>query len=239
MQKLAVILGSAMLVSTGVQAANLLVNGSFENTQNTWVNNNGFGDTGVMDLFPGSTAIPGWTVADGGSGHDIAWLVNGNNYGLTASDGRYFLDLTGYDNSPLYSGVEQTVGTVAGKTYQISFDVGEDEGQAGLSGPIGVSVSAKADGGAGATDLAETAINDTAGTGNIWDTFSYDFTASSTSTQIEFLGSEGQDYIGLDNARLTIVSASVPDVNSTLELTIISLGFLGWSGRRMRIPVRI
>ena len=113
--KLLGLAGLALTCLSAEAGPNLLINGSFENTAGTFVNSGIGGDTGIMDLLPGSTAIPGWIVLDGGSGHDIGWGMNGNNYGIAASQGSYALDLTGYANSPAYSGVDQVVSTVAGQ----------------------------------------------------------------------------------------------------------------------------
>ncbi len=69
--------------------ASLIANGSFENTNNTFV-----GDANKVDeLNSGSTAIPGWMTTNG---VQTAWIENGNPYGISAIDGQFFLDLTGY-----------------------------------------------------------------------------------------------------------------------------------------------
>lgn len=58
-------------VATLIAHANLLTNGSFENTNGTFV-----GDANkVMQLPSGSTLIPGWTLTNG---VPTAWLENGN-----------------------------------------------------------------------------------------------------------------------------------------------------------------
>ena len=50
--------------------ANLLTNGSFENTNNTFV-----GDANKTDEpLSGSAAIPGWTTSNA----QLAWIENGN-----------------------------------------------------------------------------------------------------------------------------------------------------------------
>ena len=64
--------------------ANLLVNGSFE--QGAFVNQG----NQTMSLAPGSTVITGWTVVTDAT----AWINAGNPFGLAASDGSRFLDLT-------------------------------------------------------------------------------------------------------------------------------------------------
>ena len=58
-------------------------------------------------------------------------------------------------------------------------------------------------------------------------TFTYDFTATSTSTTIELVGGPNQgflNYIGLDDVNLTETgSSSVPDASSTIGLLILAL----------------
>src|SRR5579871_4653800 len=91
-----------------------ITNGSFENTGGTFV-----GDVNKVDLLAsGSTAIPGWTTING---VPTAWLQNGNPYGISASNGSFFLDLTGYADSGTYGGVMQTFATTAGTSYVVTF----------------------------------------------------------------------------------------------------------------------
>ena len=81
----------------------LLVNGSFEDGP----------DPGPFTaLFPPSTAIPGWTVINGG----IDWI---GTY-RASSDGTRSLDL---DGSPGFGGVAQTFPTISGHSYKVSFDM--------------------------------------------------------------------------------------------------------------------
>jgi hypothetical protein len=84
--------------------ANLVTNGSFENTSNTFV-----GDANKTDeLASGSTVIPGWTTTNG---VPTAWIENGNPYGIPAADGQFFLDLTGYFDVGTYGGVTRSFAT--------------------------------------------------------------------------------------------------------------------------------
>ena len=81
-----------VLLAVGLWApagqADLITNGSFENTNNTFVPDSN--DT--MSLPVSSTAIPGWEVTTG----SIAWIGPTNTFGLTASKGDFFLDLTAH-----------------------------------------------------------------------------------------------------------------------------------------------
>src|SRR5664280_769576 len=89
------LLAGASVPLGGAQAATLVTNGSFET--GAFVAN--LDDT--MQLSVGSTAMTGWTVVVGG----LAWIGPGNPFGLSASDGSYFLDLTDYRDHIPYGGV--------------------------------------------------------------------------------------------------------------------------------------
>src|SRR5450756_1910462 len=117
---LATLVGFAPLA---VHAANLVTNGDFDNTANTWVNNTG--DGGDDQLSGGATPVPGWTSATVTT--DYLWVGPNNSYGLTASPGNgsgYFIDLTGQGDGHPYGGIEQTIATVSGATYMLKFDLG-------------------------------------------------------------------------------------------------------------------
>ena len=107
-------------------ATNLLVNGSFES--GSFTNQYGLNDT--MSLFPGATNISGWVTTGLGT-NDLAWEGPTNNFGpsggvFTASDGSYYLDLTGYHDAPPYDSISQTVATEVGQAHHFSFDLGSD-----------------------------------------------------------------------------------------------------------------
>src|SRR6266478_6260993 len=166
--------------------ANVLTNGSFEDG-NFVPDGNGY-----QSKFPGSTDITGWTVTSS----EVAWASNANVDGLTASDRTHFLDLTGYHDSPPYGGVSQTIDTIIGRTYTVSFDLG-DSAKSGLyQGPVSVLASAGSAGGV-------FTLGPSAG-GNLWQTYSYSFRATSSATDIAFTGVQGIFYIGLDNASVTV-----------------------------------
>ena len=115
--------------------ANLLTNGSFENTNNTFV-----GDANSVDLLnSGSTAIPGWTTTNG---VPTAWIKNGNPYNIPAEDGQFFLDLTGYTDFGTYGGVTQSFATVSGTNYTATFFLGYGGNSAAFGGPVSVRATA-------------------------------------------------------------------------------------------------
>jgi hypothetical protein len=170
-------------------APNLLANGSFESTTN-FVNQGN--DT--MDLNVGSTSITGWTVA---GSHYVSWIGPTNPFNLTASDGDYFLDLTGYIPGAPFSGVTQSITTTPGASYLLTFDLG--------SSPFwGVQDGLTAS--AGATSEVFTSTNNGSQT-NLWQSESLAFNATGSTTLISLIGNSGHNYIGLDNVSVVQTSA--------------------------------
>jgi hypothetical protein len=195
-QKRVLVLGSAVLCMALASHANLLQNGSFEN--GAFVPS----EPSSMLLGVGSTTITGWEVIDRG----LAWDLTPNPYNLTATDGSYFLDLTGdIDNAP-FAGMQQTVATTIGGQYELTFDIGSDiyYDAIGSQGPvplIPVSIFATA----GSTSQLFTTPTPTGI--NEWHSFTLDFTATAASTTITLEGqaTENIAYIGLDNVSVELV----------------------------------
>jgi hypothetical protein len=193
----------------GAAQANLLTNGSFEDTTN-FVNQGN--DT--MDLDVGSTLMPGWTVA---GSHYVSWIGPTNPFGLTASPsgGDYFLDLTGYVTGAPFSGVTQSFATQPGAHYLLTFDLG--------SSPFyGVQDGLTAS--AGSASAVFTSTNDGTQT-NLWEPESLAFTATGATTQLSLIGQSGFQYIGLDN--VSVVQTSGPGVPEPASWTMMLLGFFG------------
>jgi hypothetical protein len=177
---------------------NLIKNGSFERAAKGFSTPTGNGEA----LADGSKAIAGWTVFGGPAGDGVAWLTNGDTYGVSTRFGSDFLDLTGYHDNKPYFGVEQTIKTVVGVTYDLTFRLGVDNGSALYSGPIGVVAAA------GSTSQDFT--YDPTASGNQWKKFTLVFTATSTSTVVSFQGLSGDQYIGLDAVAVTAAPAATP-----------------------------
>jgi len=177
----------------GAARANLLANGSFESGN--------FAPPGnaTMSLPVGSTAITGWAVV----GDVTSWIGTGNPWGLSASDGARFLDLTDYAPGVPFGGVTQTIATQAGATYRLSFDLGSSTYWGRVS-----AVQASAGGSSASFTGAASGGNDD------WESFSMLFTAASGSTAVTLQGLTGQWYIGLDNVAVEWVGgppAAVPE----------------------------
>lgn len=213
------LLAGAAVPLGGAQAISLITNGSFEDTTSFSAN----GD-GTMVLGVGSTAMPGWTVVSGG----IAWIGPTNTFGLTASNGSYFLDLSDYRDAIPYGGVSQTsVATVANSQYRLSFDLGSSS-LYGVQDAITVS--------AGATSQTFT-TNNLGNEKNKWQSETLLFTATGASTLITLTGYSGFKYIGLDNVSLDLVESAPPlatPLPAALPLFATCLGAMGLLARRRK-----
>lgn len=164
----------------------LLINGSFETGNFVPPADN------TMSLAIGATDITGWTVRNAA----LAWIGPSNPFGLSAANGGYFLDLSGYHDNAPYAGVQQTISTTIGTEYHLTFDIGTDP--AYDSAAVSVSVTA---GSASGLFTSSPLIP------NRWEEFMFDFVATSGNTIISLDGQAGtnEKYLGLDNVRLTVV----------------------------------
>jgi hypothetical protein len=208
----ALLVTAALVVATSAQA-NLLTNGSFEL--------GGFVNQGndTMSLGAGSTVITGWTVVT----DTTAWIGATNPFGLTASNGSFFLDLTNYEAGAPFAGMSQTIATTPGATYSLSFDLGSSTF---WGRPDSIAASA--------AGTSQTFTAPTSGGNNDWQSVSMQFVASSASTTVLLQGASGINYIGLDNADVEFVSGpgsgTIPEP-TTLALVSLGLAFAAVSRR--------
>lgn len=207
----ALALCASLVAVPAAHAANLLTNGSFES--------GAFGNpsNGTTLLGPGSSAITGWTVIT----DTTAWIGPINPWGLTASNGSYFLDLTEYAPGGPYAGVRQTITTVPGQTYALTFDLG---GSTYWGRPDAITASA--------AGTSATFTTPATGTNNDWYHESMQFTANSTSTLITLQGSAGVYYIGLDNVSVDAVAAAPVPEPGSWALMAAGLAVVGAVTRR-------
>jgi hypothetical protein len=191
--------------------ANLLVNGSFEN--GAFVNQGN--DT--MSPGVGSTVITGWTVVT-----DVtAWIGPTNPFGLTASQGSYFLDLTNYQPGPPFAGVSQAIATIPGAVYSLSFDLGSSNF---WGRPDSLSASA--------AGTSHSFVSPSTGTNNDWTHESMQFTATGATTTVLLQGTGGINYIGLDNVDVELVSLPAVPEPETWALLLGGIGALAGRLRR-------
>jgi hypothetical protein len=212
---------AALCAAAGAQA-NLLVNGSFES--GAFVNQGN--DT--MSLAAGSTVITGWTVITDAT----AWIGASNPFGLTATDGSFFLDLTNYQAGAPFAGVSQTVGTTLGATYTLSFDHGSSTF---WGRPDALVASA-----AGTSATFASGVASATTPNNDWTREIFQFVATSASTTVTLQGSAGFNYIGLDNVSLDLSADAPPPVTAVPEpqtwaLLLAGLAALGFV-RHRRAP---
>jgi hypothetical protein len=220
MHKVAIFLSMLFALASVDAYANQITNGSFENTNGTFV-----GDANHTDeLSSGSSAIPGWTTING---VPTAWIENGNPWNIPAAQGSFFLDLTGYSNSGTYGGVAQSFATTPGTNYVVTFDLGYGGNSAAFGGPVKVTVSA---GGSSGVFTSGTGTPNPA----VWNLETFGFMATSTTTDLTIIGlsTAGGDYIGLDNVDVEVGTTSpVPELGS-FALLLTGLGFAGSVVRR-------
>lgn len=180
---------------TASAAVNLVQDGSFESVlvgQGQWTT-------------VGSTT--GWTATNG--------IEVRNDVAGQAFAGNNFAELDTNGNSS----ISQTLSTVAGAAYQLSFWVQDRGGDAAATDGISYTVN-----GVGGVPVA-------GGANAAWTEYSYAFVATGASTVLTFNAAGNSDGYGssLDN----ISVSAVPEANS-LAMLAAGLGLLGLARRRAR-----
>ena len=217
----------AMALMTTIPAkANLLTNGSFET---------GPDPGSFTNLASGSTVITGWTVALG----DIDYI--GTIW--VSSDGKRSLDLEG---SPVIGGtcdivtphcpggIKQDFSTVASQQYQVTFDLAGNPNPSSVAGvPVIKTVLVSAAG------QSQTFTFDTTGhslSSMGWVTDSWTFTASGTTTTLEFDSADSPATgfgPALDNVSVNAIESAIPEPE-IYAMMAVGLGLLSWVGRRRK-----
>jgi hypothetical protein len=218
------------LLATGGAVAQV-TNGDFDNIGNVWVNNTGSGSDDLQT--PGSTNIPGWNNVPGAVNE--FWVGASNSYNLSAAPGngsQYFVDLTGQANNKPYGGIEQTISTVAGTQYKLTFDLGAST-EYNSSGLGAAALTASAGGASALYTLTPTGLNQ-------WAAETLTFTATGSSTTIEFLADSAytSDYTGLDNVSVQKVVQSTPEIDPASAASGLTLLLGGITILRGRLAAR-
>jgi hypothetical protein len=147
-----------------------VVNGSFEPATL---------DFTLQSLAAGSTAIPGWTVTEGG----VQWY-QGGAFQLGTSWGACYVDVVASGNMVTGS-IQQVVPTVAGHHYQVTFELGSCSRYPKGSAVVWV----------GAAGLSQAATID-AGTSiyMVWQPQVFDFVADADTATLRFWNAEGGSF---------------------------------------------
>src|SRR5687768_12384490 len=144
------------------EAANLVVNGSFEDMKD---------DDASKPQDKGSIAIKGWVVTRGQidvtQQHENVWK---------ASHGKRALDLHG---SPGFGGVEQSIATTPGRKYRVTFRMSGNPGVDHKKVRLAVRA-------AGADKEFEITMEGRSYEDLKWETQTWDFTAKDKKTVLEF-----------------------------------------------------
>ena len=214
--KLLLIAGAvSALLSSSAQAANILVNGSFDNT-------------------PCGAGYCNY--AGGGEPAGFGWTVTSNNVDIvpgpgtwgTPQDGAQMLDLVGYGST---GGIAQSFATTIGATYNLSFYYANNPYPSGAySAQVTVT---------GAGSLLSSGFTHTTSTpSNMdWVHFTGSFTADSNVTTLAFNETAGGGNAGvfLDNVSVT---GGVPEP-AAWAMMLIGFSGLGALLRRRRASVNL
>ncbi|HEX4181724.1 MAG TPA: choice-of-anchor C family protein [Caulobacteraceae bacterium] len=206
---------SILAAASSVNAATI-VNGGFESSTLTPAEAAQMSSQGFATLGAGNTDLTGWSI--GGAGIDYI-----GSYWMPAG-GTHSIDLNALSAGSIF----QSVATVIGQAYQVSFDLaGNPDGA-----PIVKLAIADATGLPGAAYLFDTTGKTKTNMG--WTTFTYDFTADSTATTLTFSNSNQSGFKTPFGAALDNISISAVPEPASWALMLIGFGTLGMAMRSRR-----
>ena len=202
---------------TASNAAQLISNGGFENT--------GFGST-TNYYNVGNTADIG-NPADHAPPTDFGWTIsNGNvdiisyqSYGPAPTNGgSYGLDLVGYGST---GEISQTLSTVAGQSYAVSFDYRSNPGFVPASAEVLV-------------DGSRIALVTGNAPNNGWTTFNGVFVATGASTTFGLNETSGGGNGGMFLDNVSVTAAPEASTWAMMMLGFAGLGFAGYRSSRKK-----
>ena len=216
----AAVLALGVMLSLPVSAASI-ANGGFESGANAPLASNS------VNFAIGSTAIDGWIVVnnDGSvtnNGHNVSWDGNGA-FGITTPFGTDFLDLTGLTDTKPFDGVSQTISTVAGQAYVLTFDVGAGHNDAEFVSPVSVQASA----GAASATFTYAGAAGTVSNRVIWGDETLNFTAAAAATTITIVAETGVNFVGLDNVAVNLAAPAPVAVPEPISIAMLGTGLAG------------
>ena len=197
------LIAATLLASLGAAQADasIVVNGSFEAQAQA---------AGTSSVYQ---TLPGWTTT-GGSGIELRNQLVGN-----ASDGSNFVELDSYSNSAM----AQTLTTLAGALYTLSFDYSARAGVGNGSNHIQVLWNG--------ASVATVTADGSAQSGNDWLSYSYSVLGTGSDV-LSFRAIGVSDSLG-GSLDAVAVTAAVPEP-STYAMLFAGLALIGFSLRRRR-----
>ncbi len=205
--------------------ASIIVNGSFEDPAvpvGTYQN-----------FLAGSTAITGWTVV-GIDSSVVNATYSQNGIVFNSQDGNQYLDLAGVNSNSTSSGVTQTISTLVGVNYLVSFYVGSaTDGFQHFPSTVDLTIDSGPRVGYTNPNAPTTSVD--------WKLFTVPFTAQSTTTTLTFQnGSASSNYLGaLDNVSVTVNAVNaVPEPSSFAVFVLTTFLFaLAQIRKRLHSPM--
>ncbi|WP_293680169.1 choice-of-anchor C family protein [uncultured Phenylobacterium sp.] len=205
------VFGALATASSGASAANLILNGGFNNGGTVGAPGGGFSTLGV-----GSSVINNWNI-DAGS---IDWIVG---YWQAADGDGYSIDLNG--GSPAQ--ISQTLSTVAGQSYFLSFAMSGNPDN--FRGETRVAVIGAGGSTIGTANYSLTAPNSLSNM--LWQDRGFAFTADSSSTLISFTSGNNTGNCCWGAAIDNVAVNAVPEP-ATWAMMIVGFGAAGSMIRR-------
>ena len=210
------LLAATVLAGSASAATNLISNGGFNNGGTVGEPGGGFATLGV-----GSGALTGWSIDAG----DIDWI---QGYWQSSDGDGYSVDLNG--NHP--ATISQTIATVAGRSYTLTFDMSGNPDN--FRGDTRIAVLGANGGTIGSANYSLTGANSKANM--LWAGQSFSFVANSTSTKISFASGNGGDNCCYGAAIDNVGVAGVPEP-AAWGLMILGFGAAGATLRRRRAAI--